>query len=313
MNNSNGADNANEGAVPRPSLAALDPVNGLPLAWNPGHTPRGAGVGALLATSTGLYVGSDSSYIGDGTYLRPRIAFFPADGGLATASTQPSTFPGDLYAASPTTSAGNRTGKHLSASGAVGAAAPVNSTLAWNQTRGAFVVGGALFYGKAGGGFFRRTVTQTSLGAETTIDPYNDPAWATVQTGSAAGQTYDGQLSSFYSEIPSLTSTFYSAGRIYYTLAGQSHMYSRAFTPDSGIVGADESVVADGFSWTSLTGAVVVGSTMYYSNSGDKELHAIAWAGKATGSSHVVDASPVWSGTSLFAVTDPVSPLAPIH
>ncbi len=92
-------------------------------------------------------------------------------------------------------------------------------------------------------------------------------------------------------------------------------MFSRAFTPDSGIVGADESVVADGFSWTTLTGAVVVGSQMYYANSGDKALHAIAWAGKATGSSHVVDASPVWSGQSLFAVSDPVpgpSPLAPI-
>ena len=312
MNNSNGADSAAEGAVPRASLAALDPVNGLPLAWNPGHTPRGAGVGALLATSTGLFVGSDSSFIGPGTYLRPRIAFFPADGGLATASTRLSTFPGDLYAASPTTSVGNRTGKHLSASGAVGAPAPVDSTLAWSQTRGAFVVGGSLFYGKATGGFFRRTITQSSLGAEAAVDPYHDPAWATVQTGSGGGQTYDGVTVSFNAEVPSLTSTFYSAGRIYYTLAGQSSMFSRAFTPDSGIVGADESVVADGFSWTSLTGATVVGSTMYYANSGDKQLHAIAWAGKATGSSHVVDAAPVWSGRSLFAVTDPVTPLAPI-
>jgi hypothetical protein len=312
MNNPDGADNAAEGAVPRPSLAALDPVNGLPLAWNPGHTPRGNGVGALLSTGSGLYVGSDSSYIGDGTYYRPRIAFFPADGGLATASTRLSTFPGDLYAASPTTSVGNRTGKHVSASGAVGSAVAVNSSLAWDQTRGAFVVGGNLFYGKASGGFYRRTVTESALGAETAVDPYNDPAWATVQTGSGGAQTYDGVLSSFYSEIPSLTSAFYSAGRIYYTLSGQKTMFSRAFTPDSGIVGADESVVADGFSWTTLTGAVVVGSTMYYSNSGDKELHAIAWAGKATGSSHVVDASPTWSAKSLFAVPDPVSPLAPI-
>ena len=34
-------------------------------------------------------------------------------------------------------------------------------------------------------------------------NPYDDPAWATVQTGS--GQTYDGVPSSFYGEIPSLT------------------------------------------------------------------------------------------------------------
>ncbi len=312
MNNSDGSDNAAEGAVPRASLAALDPANGLPLAWNPGHTPRGNGVSALLATSSGLFVGSDSSYIGPGTYYRPRIAFFPVAGGLATASAQPSTFPGDLYAASPTTSVGNRTGKHVSASGTVAGAVPVDSTLAWDQTRGAFVVGGQLFYGKASGGFYRRSITEGSLGTEASVDPYHDPAWSSVQTGSGGSQTYDGVTVAFYSEIPSLTSTFYSAGRIYYTLAGQRTMFSRAFTPDSGIVGADETVVADGFSWTTLTGAVVVGSTMYYSNSGDKELHAIAWAGKATGSSRVVDASPVWSGTSLFAVTDPVSPLAPI-
>jgi hypothetical protein len=118
-------------------------------------------------------------------------------------------------------------------------------------------------------------------------------------------------------EIPSLTSAFYSGGRIYYTRSGQKPMFSRAFTPDTGIVGADEATVADGFSWTTLTGAVAVGSSLYYSNSGDKGLHAIAWAGThVSGSSRVVDASPTWSGQSLFAVTDPApvpSPLAPPH
>ena len=47
------------GAVPRPGLAALDPVSGLPLSWNPGRNPRGARRSyAISATADGLWVGS---------------------------------------------------------------------------------------------------------------------------------------------------------------------------------------------------------------------------------------------------------------
>ena len=40
----------------------------MPLAWNPGRNPRGAGAYALLATPQGLYVGSDTNYIGNYQY-----------------------------------------------------------------------------------------------------------------------------------------------------------------------------------------------------------------------------------------------------
>jgi hypothetical protein len=134
-----------------------------------------------------------------------------------------------------------------------------------------------------------------------------------VTTGSSPGQTYDGVLSTFYSEIPSLTAAFYSGGRIYYTLSGNSHMFSRAFTPDSGVVGADETTVVDGFSWTKLTGATVIGSTFYYSNSIDKGLHSIPWStDHVSGSSLVVSSAAVWGGLSLFAVADPVPPIGPL-
>ena len=78
MNNPNGFDYAGAGAVPRPGLAALDPISGVPLAWNPGRNPRGIGATALLATSTGLWVGSDTTYIGNYQYYRGRIALLPA-------------------------------------------------------------------------------------------------------------------------------------------------------------------------------------------------------------------------------------------
>ncbi len=60
LNNSAGFDYAGAGAVPRPGLGALDPASGVPTSWNPGRNPRGSGAASLLATSTGLWVGSDT-------------------------------------------------------------------------------------------------------------------------------------------------------------------------------------------------------------------------------------------------------------
>ncbi len=78
MNNPQGNDFAGPGAVPRPGLAGLDVKNGVPLAWNPGRNPRGAGAYSLYASSTGLWVGSDTDWVGDSyNYRRQKIAFFP--------------------------------------------------------------------------------------------------------------------------------------------------------------------------------------------------------------------------------------------
>ncbi|MBV1853476.1 malectin domain-containing carbohydrate-binding protein [Catellatospora tritici] len=92
LNNSDGADKAMQGAVARPGLAALEPLNGVPQAWNPGRHPRGIGASALYATAEGLYVGSDTEYVGNFEYKRGRIAFFPLAGGY----TPPAGVVGDL-------------------------------------------------------------------------------------------------------------------------------------------------------------------------------------------------------------------------
>lgn len=97
MNNTLGNDWAAGGAVPRPGIGALDPSNGEPLTWNPGRNPRGAGAWTLLATPNGLYVGSDTDWVGNYKYRRMKIAYFPLAGGTAPAATTTPDLPGNVY------------------------------------------------------------------------------------------------------------------------------------------------------------------------------------------------------------------------
>jgi hypothetical protein len=96
QNNPFQGDQAGPGAVPREGIAALDPVNGLPLSWNPGRD-RGVGAQALLATSAGLWVGSDTTLFHN--QRRGRIAFLPLAGGTTVPDVPAATLPADLFGA----------------------------------------------------------------------------------------------------------------------------------------------------------------------------------------------------------------------
>ncbi|MFC6287878.1 malectin domain-containing carbohydrate-binding protein [Nocardioides sp. GCM10027113] len=105
LNNPFQGDQAGPGAVSREGIAALDPRNGLPLRWNPGRD-RGVGAQALLATSQGLWVGSDTTLFAN--QRRGRVAFLPLAGGTTVPTTPPAaTLPDDLYAAQYSTAPGN--------------------------------------------------------------------------------------------------------------------------------------------------------------------------------------------------------------
>ncbi len=492
MNNDNaigitgGGGFAYGGAVPRPGVAALDPLSGIPLTWNPGRHPRGAGTYALFASDAGLYVGSDTEWIGYYQTKRKRIAFFPltngttppagktgeipgqiysaggnagsdaiagqylyrvnvggpaipnadptltwtADTGAAPSTyhngagvariwptnipsgpTVPRSIPNTIFASDRTDPAaapelkwtfpvptgteiqvrvyvaerdlvnnvigkrvfklnvdGNivypnvdifkeaglnkglllkadiisdgqvdlrfehglsgdpvvsgievfRKGKsadvrpallshHLAADNTAGPREIVDlNTLEWFSVRGMFLVDDQLFYGLTDGTFHRRSFNGSTLGPDQIVDPYNDPYWSTKNSGSTNGSTYRGVVPQLYGEFVGLNSAFYHNGRLYYTILGSPGMQWRAFSPESGIIGALAHPVVDGLNWGGISGATVVGNQLYYVATSDGILRKYAWDGtKAVGQPTVVDSTQNWRGRSIFVRSDP--------
>jgi PKD repeat protein len=471
MNNPNASDAPGGGSVPRPGIAALDPATGIPMTWNPGRNPRGAGAYSLLATPQGLYVGGDTDFIGNRKYFHGKIAFFPLAGGAAPASTAVQALPGGAYlgasqqaaasnvlyrvnagggalqatdagpdwsdgsadvsggnpagwspvpnvnasvpASTPRsifdserwseqhwtfpipagatvkvrlyfanrftgTSAvgqrvfdvaingttvlpaydivadvGDQTGtmkefpnRTPAADGAIhvdltnqvenalingieivrtdlpeppagaagalvernfdgataGAVNAVTSPLDFSTVRGATLVGKQLYYGKTDGNFYRRTLDGTTFGAEQLVDPYDDPTWADVDTGS--GQTFRGTKPSFYNEITNITAMFTDGtGALYYKLIGDSQLYQRAFSADSGII--HDNRIPTGTALPDITGAFVSGGNLYYATRADGNLSRVGFsAGALTGAPTVVSGPAMdgvdWRSRALF-------------
>ncbi|WP_205471500.1 hypothetical protein [Nocardioides sp. SYSU D00038] len=293
MNNAFGQDSAGAGAVPRPGLAALDTGSGMPLEWNPGRNPRGAAAFVIHATPSGLWVGSDTEWIGNYSYRRPRLAFFPLAGGVAAHPEGTPTLPGDVLI-------GRRTGNDLSSVPFTGTSAGTRTSVGtrgvdWSQVTGAFVVGQTLFSAKADGYLHRRRFTATETGPETRIDPYNDPRWADVTTGS--GNTYRGRLPSFSSEQASLTGLAYAHDRIWYTLSGRNELYWRWFNADSGTVGSEVGTASAGRGWSGTGGLFVSGNRLYVVTASNGDLGSMAFGpGGPSGSLTTVGDSVDWRG-----------------
>lgn len=313
VNNSFGKDSPGEGAVPRPGIAALDPTNGMPFSWNPGRNPRGVGAWALLATSDGLYVGSDTDRIGPGpshpdhTYIHKKIVFFPLAGGETLAANQPASLPGNVYLLGIPGGGGTTDNSAIAVpfNGEAPPSAPTSLTgvADWvGDVRGAFEINDTVYYGSTDGNFYQRSFDGVTFGPAVLIDPYADPIWDGVPSGSD-NENYDGTRSDFYAEIPSLTSMFYSAGRVYYTIAGKKHMFWRWFEPESGVMGADEFRTTDSTDWSTNKGAFLSGSTLYFANSTNGNLRRIAFSnGEPTGNPSVADTSINWTSHGAFVM-----------
>ena len=306
LNNPVGNNSAAEGAVPRPGVAALDPANGLPLAWNPGRDPRGVGTWALLATPDGLWMGSDSSHIGvpGSGITRGRIALFPLAGGSRVTPTTTPGLPGDIYLGAPADGSAAVSSRHFDGNQAGPTLHQPYGGMDWPTVRGAVMIAGTLYYGRSDGSFSSRTFDGTSYGPETTLDPYHDPRWDNVPDGS--GGTYTGAYSSFTAEISSLRSLFFQAGRLYYTVTGRAGLYYRYFTPDSGTVGGTEFQASGGRDWSGAEDAFVAGAQLYYTSVSNGGLYRVDFpAGTPIpGTATVVDTAQDWRAGAAFLFVD---------
>ena len=316
LNNANGSDFAGGGSVPRPGIAALDPMNGLPFSWNPGRNPRGARVDVLYATPTGaspsgLWVGGDTNYIGNFRYYRGKDSFFPSGGGLALPPSASTTLPAGVYLAGALSSgsAADALTKRFFDGSTVGSTSTVPSAAKWSTARGAFMVDNRLIYGQSDGNLYSVTFDGTTFGAPALLDPYHDPAWNNVQTGS--GQTYQGATSPFYAQLPGVTGLTYSSGCLFYTLTGDSSLYYRYFTPESGIVGASQFVANSTVNLSHAAGLFTSGGQLYWADGNTGFLMTSTFSppstpgGIATGASlnglvTVADSTNDWRAHALF-------------
>ncbi len=261
-NNVNGRDSKQAGAVDREGIAALDPVTGVPLSWNPGRD-RGQAVWQMLSTPDGLYVASDTDRIARYLY-RGRIAFFPVAGGLPVPQPGPLVVPSNLAQWIP---ASGRTPASLisrSYDGTTfgtpqpGGAVPSDFT----SLRAAFVAEGNLYTAHSDGTLRVRSYDGTTFGAPTTIELNG--------------------LSAFAADLRDMRAMTWSAGRLFYSTSGSTSLFSRGFSLDSRIVGGLRTTVATSstttLSYRDLGSLVIIGQQAFYTDTRSGVLRRGPWS-----------------------------------
>ena len=283
QNNPTRGDAAGDGAVSRPGIAALDVRNGMPYSWNPTRT-LGAGVRDLLATDQGLFVGSDTDTIAGETHRK--VALLPLSGGASLAAEPEGSLPGDVFQVA---SGGTQLQRSTFDGTQAGPRANAPNGTGWGTAVGAFMVNGVLYTAYADRTLTRRTFDGTTYGPATLVDTADqlvyENAWHT-------------------GDIPALTSLFFRHGWMYFTKAGSSLLYRRAFEPESGVVGQQQfsSPSVTGVAYSGVRGAFVAGGKLYFAGS-NGSLNRADWgehgavAGTAT---TVAPAGSGWASRVLF-------------
>ena len=280
QNNPYASDSAGPGAVSRPGIAALDPINGLPLSWNPTRE-RGVGVFDFLIDDLGLWVASDTTRIG-ASYLRSRIALLPV-GGTTFPGVRTPSLPNDVHIVR-TNNGGIQ--KRSYSGTAFGTAQTVpTGGLTTNNVRGAFMLNGYLYIAWSDGTFDRRTFDGTTYG---TPEPVNTGGQLTAMT-------------EWSSDIQSMTGMFYDSGRIYFTRSGTSALYYRYFTPENKILGAQRLTASSnvtGIDFRQVRGMFVADGNLYWSTSSN-DLRRLGWAQGAQSGTPVAGTATVVSSSNV--------------
>ena len=280
-NNPFRGDAAGQGAVSREGIAALDPLNGLPLSWDPTRT-KGVGVFDFLDTSQGLWVASDTDRIGN-FQLKSRIARM-LPGGATYPMVRTTLLPNDVYTAGV---AGGLSRRRYTDTVGASQVVPAGG-VDWAAVRGAFMINGQLYLAHSNGSFTRRTFDGTSYGAAVTVG---------TQDGIVA-------LTDWRSDITNATGMFFDGGRIYFTLSGSSQLFYRYFSPESGVVGAKRLVASgnvSGIDFSQVRGMFVTSSHLHWATP-DGNLRRLSWAQTPQSVVPVAGTASVVSGPGIDGV-----------
>lgn len=288
-NNPFAGDRPGQGAVSRPGLAALDPLNGLPLTWNPTRT-LGVGVFDFLYGPDGLWVASDTDRIGASQY-KGRIALLKANGETFPAVRTPG-LPNDLFQLLPAPlllgSQPPPTRRSFTGTAAASATTVPVGSINWSTVRGSFMLNGFLYLALSNGTFTKQTFDGTTYGPSIAVNT-SDQLTA---------------LTDWRSDIQSMTGLFYDSGRLYFTRSGSNDLSYRYFTPQSGVVGAQRFVAAPsstGISFSSVRGMFGTGDALYWGAT-DGRLHRANWANGAQAGAPVAGTATLLSGTGITGV-----------
>lgn len=311
-NNPYAGDSVGAGAVPREGLAALDPRSGATLTWNPGRT-RGVAVYSLVATDSGLWIGSDTTRIA-GFQYRGRLAFMPTDSSTTMPIEFTGTLPGQVVSLGLMQGffgsvLDRTTARTFTGTGVTGTPVTAEGTEDWSSLRGSFMVDGRLFTGWSNSTFRVQDYDGTNFGPQ-----------STVPLALVAGDSRS--LNRFATEdLSSITGMFYDArtGRLYFTKSGSNALHYRSFSPESRIVGAQRissAAGAGGVDWSSVQTMFMADGKLYTSSTSGN-LVSRDWnpsaglpvAGTATTASGPgIDGQTWWARDAFVLATESVVP-----
>jgi hypothetical protein len=256
-----GGDNDGPGAVSRQGIAALDPLSGVPLSWNPTRH-RGRGVEAFLTTPDYLYVGSDTTRFNN--QLRYRLAILPTSGGTPNPLPDVLSLPVDLYAARSDGSMYHSLFDGQAVSTPTAMSGPALDGNDWSSLRDGFAQQGQFVYFGTAGAYYRRTFNGTAFGAS-----------VTNLSTSVGYVDHDYNLTPYDQpyNVDTTRALAYYQGRLYYTRTNDSRLFWRWYSLESGIIGSPE-FVASGANWTGVTGLEIAGHWLYASWSDNKLYRA---------------------------------------
>ncbi len=293
------------GTVLRGGLVALDPVSGVPLSWNPnddGTRPQ-RGFEEIIADGDLLLLGSDSTVIGG--EIRQRVAAYSTAGGPVNPAPVRATLPVDLLAVHD-----NGTLTQASFDGTqVGAATPVSGPgidgTSWSIVGDGFLQHSQLTYFGIDDAYYRRALVQGAWQADTNLS-------ATVGyiDADADFTPYDQPYN-----VDITVAAGFLDGRIIYTRAGDTRLWWRWYSLESGIIGTQEFEVDTAVSWGSVDAMTIIDGTVYYVV--DSSLRSAALIADHTGvavddATHTtVDTGSDWADVrGLFTIlgSDAVAP-----